>query len=141
MKTFELHPDLVRDGINMGRFDLCHVLLINDSTYPWFVLVPARAEISNPSDLTEPDHAVLWEESRRFGKGILSAFKGEKINIAALGNMTPQLHVHHIVRFKTDPAWPKPIWGKQPMRAYKQASIQLIREALKAELMSGFIPL
>ena len=95
--SFELHPDLQRDGIEMGRFALCRVLLINDSHYPWFVLVPQRDRISDTIDLTPADYAALWEESRVFSKGVMTAFDGEKLNVAALGNMTPQLHIHHIV--------------------------------------------
>ncbi len=135
MTTFDLHPDLKRDGIEMGSFDLCRVLLINDTSYPWFVLVPERAAISDTIDLSATEHAQLWVESRLFGEAIMKAFDGEKLNVAALGNMTPQLHVHHIVRFKSDPAWPAPIWGKRPMSPYDQQAIDSIKQALNAVLI------
>lgn len=124
--TFELHPDLKRDGINIGDFPLCRVLLINDAAYPWFVLVPRRAGIRDAIDLSPQDYMQLWQESRIFSKAIMNAFKGDKLNVASLGNMTPQLHVHHIIRYKTDPAWPGPIWGKQPLTPYDDQKIDTI---------------
>lgn len=136
--SFKLHPDLIRDGIMMGRFGLCQVLLINDSHYPWFVLVPQRDNISDTIDLNESDDAKLWEESRVFSKAIMSAFKGEKLNVAALGNMTPQLHIHHIVRYKSDAAWPGPIWGKHALKPYTETDADTVRSKLFAQNMIGF---
>lgn len=136
--TFKLHPDLIRDGIHMGDFTLCRVLLINDAAYPWFVLVPRRESLRDPIDMTDADHALLWEESRVFSNAIMTIFSGEKLNVAALGNMTPQLHIHHIVRYAADPAWPGPIWGKQPMTPYSGADAQNILEKLKKAQISGF---
>jgi len=135
---FDLHPDLVRDGIDMGRFALCRVLMINDAAYPWFVLVPERGGISDTIDLTPEDYQQLWHESRIFSTAIMDAYKGEKLNVAALGNMTPQLHIHHIVRYKSDPAWPGPIWGKQPMTPYRPGGIKKARELLSRADMIGF---
>lgn len=137
MTIFNLHPDLIRDGIEIGHFDLCRVLLINDSHYPWFVLVPERANISDTIDLNADDHAQLWIESRLLSQGIMTAFGGEKLNVAALGNMTPQLHIHHIVRYVSDDAWPGPIWGQQPLQAYKSKEIEVVRTALKLVGIKG----
>ena len=136
--NFQLHPDLQRDGILMGTFPLCLVLLINDRSYPWFVLVPQRAEIRDPNDLSEADYDSLWQESREFSRAIMSMFEGEKLNIAALGNMTPQLHVHHVIRFSTDAAWPAPIWGKQPLVAYRDGEVQQICERIAGANINGF---
>ena len=136
--SFTLHPDLKRDGIPMGHFPLCQVLLINDSHYPWFVLVPKREGISDPIDLTQQDFALLWEESRLFSNAIMSAFLGDKLNVAALGNMTPQLHIHHIVRYKTDPAWPGPIWGKHPLEPYAKSDVAEIKSKLAAQNIQDF---
>ncbi|WP_371396905.1 HIT domain-containing protein [Fretibacter rubidus] len=138
--SFTLHPDLQRDGIPMGEFALCQVLLINDATYPWFVMVPKRGDISDTIDLTDVDHAQLWAESKLFSAAIMTAFDGEKLNVAALGNMTPQLHIHHIVRYKSDPAWPGPIWGKLPMVAYKPSSIEAVKAKLSEQNIEGFTP-
>lgn len=136
--SFTLHADLKRDGIPIGRFALCQVLLINDAHYPWFVLVPQQDGISDTIDLNKKDHAILWEESRIFSKAIMAAFEGQKLNVAALGNMTPQLHIHHIVRYKSDAAWPGPIWGKHSLSAYKDAEVDVIKNKLKAQNISGF---
>ena len=130
MASFELHPDLKRDGILIGEFPLSLVLLINDSAYPWFVLVPQRCGIRDAIDLEHADYQQLSEESRLFSIALMQVFSGEKLNIAALGNMTPQLHVHHIVRSSNDGAWPKPIWGFKPLTPYKAQEIDSIREKL-----------
>ena len=135
--TFQLHPDLLRDGILLGDFSLCRVLIINDSSYPWFVLVPRRDNIRDTIDLASDDHEQLWRESRCFGESIMKIFAGEKLNVAALGNVTPQLHVHHVVRFANDPAWPGPIWGHQPLQAYTQDQLDEINERFVAANLSG----
>ena len=139
--SFTLHPDLQRDGIPLGTFALCQVLLINDSHYPWFVLVPQRENISDTIDLNPEDYAALWQESRLFSQAIMDAFNGEKLNVAALGNMTPQLHIHHIVRYKSDAAWPGPIWGKQALKLYLETEIRDLQAKLTAQNISGFTPI
>ncbi len=137
---FTLHPDLVRDGIPMGEFPLCQVLLINNAAYPWFVLVPKRENISDTIDLSPEDYAQLWTESRVFSQAIMEGFQGEKLNVAALGNMTPQLHIHHIVRYKNDTAWPGPIWGKQALTPYDKPGIENVRNILISADMHNFTP-
>lgn len=136
--TFQLHPDLVRDGVHMGDFHLCRVLLINDAAYPWFVLVPKINDLRDTIDMSEGDHTHLWHESRVFSTAIMDVFDGEKLNVAALGNMTPQLHIHHIVRYAADPAWPGPIWGQQPMTSYSEPQITDIFSKLKSARMPEF---
>lgn len=128
--TFKLHADLKRDGIEIGTFALCRVLLIDDATYPWFVLVPQVSGLRDTIDMTPEDHAKLWQESKLFGTAIMQIFGGEKLNVAALGNMTPQLHIHHIVRLASDPAWPGPIWGVKPLKAYTNFAVDEIREKI-----------
>lgn len=136
--TFTLHPNLAQDAIAVGRFALCRVLVINDASYPWFVLVPARAGVSDTIDLTANDHAALWAESRIFGQAIMTAFAGDKLNVASLGNITPQLHIHHIVRHRNDAAWPGPVWGAHPMRAYTDDELDAVREKLQSAGITGF---
>ena len=128
----------MRDGIPMGRFALCQVLLINDQNYPWFVLVPQRTNARDTIDLSREDHHLLWSESRAFGTAIMREFQGEKLNVAALGNVTPQLHVHHVVRFAADPAWPGPIWGKQPLKPYDPSGVRQIQQRLVGAEIPGF---
>ena len=137
MANFELHPDLKRDGIVIGEFPLSLVLLINDSAYPWFVLVPQRVDIRDAIDLEQVDYQQLSEESRLFSVALKQIFAAEKLNIAALGNMTPQLHVHHIVRSSSDAAWPKPIWGFQPLTPYTPEEIDAIRLKVAAAKIGG----
>ncbi len=101
------------------------------------MLVPERGGISDTTDLTDADHARLWAESRLFGRGIMTAFAGDKLNVAALGNVTPQLHVHHIVRYRTDPAWPAPIWGKHPLQPYTDAGLAAVRDKVRKAAIAG----
>ena len=118
---FELHPQLQKDCQLLGQFNLCHLLLMNDANYPWFILVPSRADIREIYQLSTEDQQQLWQESTRLSEGLMQVFQGDKMNIAALGNVVPQLHVHHIVRYTSDAAWPAPVWGKVPARAYTEA--------------------
>ena len=132
--AFQLHPILKADSFVLGRFELCLLLLINDRQYPWFVLVPQKSDISEVYQLSENEQKLLWSESLLLSKNIMKYYQGDKLNIAALGNMVPQLHLHHIVRFKQDACWPKPVWGQQPMQAYKEEEVVKIRANL-AELL------
>lgn len=138
MSTFELHPDLQRDGVLLGNFQLSRVLLVNDSNYPWFVLIPEIPNTSDTIDLSLTQHKKLWEESRIFGLAIMELFNGDKLNIASLGNMTPQLHVHHIVRYQTDPAWPAPIWGKHPLVPYSDLELKKVHELFTSTNLDNF---
>ena len=127
---FELHPQLSADTIVIGDLPLCRLLLVNDSQYPWLILVPRRADIKESYQLDEPDRQQLMIESNTLSKLLMDHFNGDKLNVAALGNLVPQLHIHHIVRFVNDPAWPKPIWGVLPSQAYEEG----IQSALVSEL-------
>lgn len=135
--TFKLHADLVRDGHYVGDFPLSALLLIKDEAYPWCVLVPRVANIKDAYQLTEDDHIALTRESRCLSSAMMAAFKGEKMNVAALGNMTPQLHVHHIVRFKSDPAWPGPIWGVQPLTPMTDTGLSKRLSKIVTQLKEG----
>jgi diadenosine tetraphosphate (Ap4A) HIT family hydrolase len=135
--SFELHTDLRRDGIEIGNFPLCLLLLINDANYPWFVLVPRRTGLRDLIDLQPADYQMFWAESAHLSRAIMKLFQGEKLNVAALGNVTPQLHIHHIVRRSSDPAWPAPIWGKHPLRPYDPAEIRNIRIKMKSAKVPG----
>lgn len=108
---FKLHPQLEKDCLLVGEYPLCRLLLVNDENYPWFILVPRRADISEVFQLTEEDQLQLMKESNSLSALLAEHFQADKLNVAALGNMVPQLHIHHIVRYKNDTAWPKPVWG------------------------------
>ena len=131
---FQLHPQLAKDCREMGRLALCHVLLMDDSQYPWFILVPERDGITEIHDLDEADRESLWEESTLLARALVRGFAPDKLNIAALGNQVPQLHVHHIVRYRHDPAWPQPVWGKLPAKPYYAAEVEKLRTLMRSLL-------
>lgn len=115
---FNLHPALERDCVPLGRFDLCQALLMNDANYPWVILVPQLAGIREAYELSKKQQIQLLEESNFVLQVMSKAFDADKMNQAALGNIVPQLHIHHIARYKDDPAWPAPVWGKVLTRPY-----------------------
>jgi diadenosine tetraphosphate (Ap4A) HIT family hydrolase len=139
---FELHPQLAADCIVLGDFPVSRLLLLNDSNYPWFVLVPRRAGATEIYHLSDEDQCVLMKESSFLASNLADIFAAKKMNVASLGNMVPQLHIHHIVRYETDRAWPAPVWGKVPALPYSEKEIESVRGKLEA-LMAGeleFVP-
>ena len=135
---FTLHPQLQQDCIELGHFDLCTVLLMNDANYPWLILVPRRENITEIFQLKTTDQQLLHEESILLSRALHKTFKADKLNIAALGNIVPQLHVHHIVRYRKDIAWPAPAWGNSPAQPYaelkRQEMITTVRQMLGSQL-------
>ncbi|TCK17368.1 diadenosine tetraphosphate (Ap4A) HIT family hydrolase [Thiogranum longum] len=123
-EDFKLHPRLAEDCISVGHLRLCRLLLLNDSRYPWFVLVPTRAGVTEVFELSETQQQQLWRESAQLSRYLKEKYAADKINIGALGNLVPQLHVHHIARFIDDPAWPGPVWGHSAAVPYKKADLQ-----------------
>jgi len=122
-----LHPQLEKDCFVVGQLPLCTLLLLNDANYPWFILVPQREGITEIHQLSDEDQQQLMRESSQLAAVIEKEFNADKINIAALGNMVPQLHVHHIVRYKTDPAWPAPVWGKVEAIPYLAEEVKILK--------------
>jgi len=121
--TFQLHPCLKQDCISIGRLDLCQLLMMNDNQYPWFILVPEKADIKEIYQLSKPEQHTLLEESSYLAENLAALYKADKMNIAAIGNLVPQLHIHHIVRYRSDKAWPDPVWGKFAAIPYTQQQI------------------
>ena len=115
---FELHADLRRDCFALGKFPLCHVLGMNDVNFPWFILVPECPGVREIYQLSSTDQQQLLCESSYLAQQLALEFNADKMNIAALGNITSQLHVHHIVRYRSDPVWPKPVWGQRAATPY-----------------------
>ena len=136
---FTLDPRLCQDTIVLGRFPLSLLLLMNDSTYPWLILVPQRPGIREIFELAPDDQLQLLRESSHLAEALATHFRPDKLNIAALGNVVPQLHLHHVVRFCTDPAWPAPVWGKTPAVPYRQSGLAAFRERL-IPLLADFSP-
>lgn len=108
---FELHPQLTQDCEIVGDTALCRVLLSKDSRFPWIILVPRQPDLRELHDLDAPDRIALTEEIAHIARAMQGEWQADKTNVAALGNMVPQLHVHIVMRFTTDAAWPGPIWG------------------------------
>lgn len=136
---FELHPQLQRDCFGIGRFELCRLLLMNDRQYPWFILVPERAGVREIYQLTDSEQMLLWRESAVLARGLAQEFQADKLNIAAIGNSVPQLHVHHIVRYQTDATWPAPVWGQLPPLAYDEVGLEAVINRLQNCLPSAFL--
>lgn len=136
---FELHPRLAQDSEVIGEFDLSLLLLSRDANYPWCILVPKREDIYEIHHLSEDEQLQLIRESCRLSEVMTSLFDADKMNVAALGNVVRQLHVHHIARFTDDPAWPQPIWGKLPSKAYEQEEfVERIKRLQNALVGEGF---
>ncbi|CEJ15821.1 HIT domain protein [bacterium YEK0313] len=129
--SFELDPRLAADTERVADLALCRVGLMNDATYPWLILVPRRASVTEIVDLTPYDATLLMDEIRVASRVLRDLTRCDKLNVAALGNMVPQLHVHVIARFRGDPAWPGPVWGKVPAEAYGDAPKAALVEALR----------
>jgi len=125
---FKLHPRLKEDCFVLGHFELSLLLLMNDANYPWFILVPQREGLSEIHELSEDDQQQLARESSCLSRALAVVFGADKMNVAALGNVVPQLHIHHIVRFRDDPAWPDPVWGKLPARPYGEDERESVAE-------------
>ncbi len=117
--SFELHPRLAADTSFIADWPLCRVLLMEDARYFWLVLVPRRDGVSEITELSPEDRAALMEEAARAGRIIKG---GGKLNIGALGNLVPQLHLHVVARKAGDPAWPGPVWGHSPAVPYDDAA-------------------
>lgn len=140
---FELHSRLQADTRLLGDLPLCRVLLAKDSQYPWLILVPRVANLREIHHLAPAQQQQLMLESCAVARLMEQALRPDKINVAALGNLVPQLHLHHVARFSTDKAWPGPIWGAHPSLPYDESTLQ--REAagwrLKLANLAGFTPL
>ena len=115
---FELHPRLKADTIPVIDWPLCRILLMNECAWPWLVLVPRRHGITEIHELDAGDREMLIQEIAAVSTRLQNLSGADKMNVAALGNMVPQLHIHIIARFKVDPAWPKPVFGFQAPNPY-----------------------
>ena len=134
---FKLHPQLASDTVALGQFELSLVLLQRDANYPWCVLVPKRTNVREIHHLSQLDQVQLIRESSHLAEVMTSIFAPTSMNIAELGNIVPQLHIHHVARFDGDPAWPGPIWGAHPPKDYSASELEeriaRLRDALHGE--------
>lgn len=140
MAGFNLHPRIALDSEPIGKLPLCAVRLHKDARYPWLVLVPMRPELQELHDVAPADRPILVEEIAAVSQAVKKLFVADRVNVAALGNVVPQLHVHCVARFASDDAWPGPVWGAHEPLAYEpealKSRVDALRDALAA--VSGF---
>jgi len=134
----ELHPQLKKDTLVIGQFLLSKLLLMRDANYPWLILVPSREGLTEIFQLDEADQQQLQRESSCVAQLLAEEFKADKINIGALGNIVPQLHIHHIARYKNDLAWPAPVWGAHPAKVYSDEEAEKMITKVKMALADRF---
>ncbi len=135
---FELDSRLEQDTVSLGDFPLCRLLLMNDANYPWFILVPRREEVSELFQLDPADQQTLWREATSLAETLKDTFGADKMNVATLGNVVGQLHMHVIARRRNDVAWPAPVWGAQPASPYSDSQVDSIKQKLKLVLTNNF---
>ena len=134
--SFQLDPQLKHDCILIGDLTLCRVLLVNDAQYPWLILVPRVADISEIHQLNQNHQQQLIHESGMLSESMAMHFEADNVNLANLGNIVSQLHIHLIARFRHDPAWPGPVWGHAPAVAYNPLQLESRQREMRA-MMPG----
>jgi len=133
--SFELHPRLAADTFAVGDLPLCRVLLNNDARFPWCILVPRIAGLRDLHDVPEGERLQLFEEIGQVSVALQMLGNADKMNVAALGNMVPQLHVHVIARTTSDAAWPMPVWSAAgPAQAYAEPAAPIAELAARLGL-------
>lgn len=135
---FVLDSRLQQDTLVIGDFPLSRLLLSNDANYPWFILVPRRDDISELFQLDVADQQQLWLETTALAELLKDLFDADKMNVATLGNVVSQMHMHVIVRKRDDAAWPAPVWGKHPANPYSAEQVTAIRDRLRVVLADNF---
>lgn len=132
MSSFILDPRLRADTIAVADFQLSRLLLMNERKFPWFILVPRQPNLRELVELDDQQQMCFMQESNAISQCLLEVFAAEKLNIAALGNVVSQLHVHHVARFKSDLCWPNPIWAQFEPEAYSSSEIENVIAKTKA---------
>lgn len=132
MINFELDERLAADTLPVTDLPLCRVLLMNDARYPWVILVPRHASISEVFELSADDQQQLWREATQLGEAMKTVLGGDKVNIASLGNVVSQLHVHVVLRRHDDATWPAPVWGNGSPEPYDLDGQAQLRDQLLA---------
>jgi diadenosine tetraphosphate (Ap4A) HIT family hydrolase len=135
--AWSLHPQLAKDTIDIGDLPLSRVLVIKDANYPWLLLVPRREGAVEIIDLDEVAQAQLMTEITRVSRAVKEITKCDKLNVAALGNMVPQLHIHIIARRTSDVAWPRPVWGVAPPVPHDAQEVESFIGAIRRKIWLG----
>ncbi|MEO5365500.1 MAG: HIT family protein [Magnetococcus sp. WYHC-3] len=136
-ETFSLHPQLAGDSVLLGVLSLCQVRLMNNARHPWLILVPERGGLHDLDQLAANDAARLHADLQAAARALRTLFAPDKLNVAALGNIVPQLHVHVVARFTHDAAWPAPVWGALPPQPYRPEELQELKSRLQSALGLG----
>lgn len=137
--SFELHPQLAAETVVVGDLQLSRVLLMDNARFPWILLVPRRPDLRELIDLGDAEQVVLMREIAAASRAMRALYRPDKLNVAAIGNMVPQLHVHIVARFTGDEAWPKPTFGFAPALAYGAEALAEVRQRLSRAL-GGIAP-
>ena len=132
--TFTLDERLAKDTFVVGDLPLSRLLLMNDSRWPWFILVPRRENLAELTDLPAQDRAILIEEAAAVASFLQAYAKPDKVNVGALGNIVRQLHLHAVARFVGDPGWPAPVWGHGVASPYQDADAPMLIETARSRL-------
>src|SRR5262249_14446783 len=132
-----LDPQLARDTVLVGELPLARVVLMNDANYPWLILVPRHPGAVEIIDLNDEQQNLLMDEIALLARVLKDVTGCDKLNIAAIGNVVSQLHIHIVARRKGDAAWPKPVWGAAPARAYDDATRDQLIAAIRGEVAFG----
>jgi diadenosine tetraphosphate (Ap4A) HIT family hydrolase len=135
---WSLHPQLARDTVAVGDLALSRVLAARDANYPWLILVPRRAGAVEIIDLDAADQAQLMTELARAGRALKAVTRCDKLNVAAIGNVVAQLHVHVVARRTTDAAWPRPVWGAVPAIAYPPGTLGAFIDSIRSVMEIGW---
>lgn len=134
MNTWHLHPQLADDSHPVAHWPLSDLQLMDDANHPWLILVPRIEAAVELIDLSDSQQAQLMQEIAIASRALRTAFKPHKLNVASLGNLVPQLHVHVIARFEHDIAWPRPVWGTASAQRYSPEALVRRIERLQAAL-------
>jgi diadenosine tetraphosphate (Ap4A) HIT family hydrolase len=133
---WSLHPQLHADTVPVCDLALSRLLAMNDANFPWLILVPRRAGVGEIFDLGA-EQATLFNEISSVSRVLKDATRCDKLNVAAIGNVVPQLHVHIVARRKDDALWPKPVWGAAPPHAYDPAALERFTTTIRSRLQSA----
>ncbi|MDY7025802.1 MAG: HIT domain-containing protein [Pseudomonadota bacterium] len=137
---YSLHPQLAADCFVLGQLGQCDLLRFNGDAYPWFILVPRFADLREWHHLSHDHQTQVFQTSMKLSQFIEQNYNPDKLNIAALGNMVPQLHIHHVARFTQDAAWPKPIWGSAAGEPLDAAFVASLQEQINNAFGEAFCP-
>jgi diadenosine tetraphosphate (Ap4A) HIT family hydrolase len=135
--TWSLHPQLETDTVAIGDLQLSRLLLSKDANYPWLILVPRQPDAVEIIDLDPDARARLMTEIGQVSEALKAITGCDKLNVAALGNQVPQLHIHVIARRKSDAAWPRPVWGAVSALEYDAAELEAFINAIRRRMELG----